>query len=208
MYRGGGAYTDDVILPLFGNDPMSYYVEVLENKEQPGLFRLMDLCGPEYPFYSYGTYKEGSYIEIDATDPEGVWIEGWQSTGFDLGDGVIEITSMAWYQAVANEATKEDVKEAGLCGIYADGVITFPVDGILSAIGDKAYYGNRNGAFALDLNTLVESIPAEAAAARSAAGRTHFGFNLNYNFEMGVKKAAGFKKIDNSFLTLKDAVIE
>lgn len=205
---GYAVYTDDIILPLFGNPAMSYYVEVLENKEQPGLFRLMDLCGPEYPFYSYGTYKEGSYIEIDATDPEGVWIEGWQSTGFDLGDGVIEITSMAWYQAVANEATKEDVKEAGLCGIYADGVITFPVDGILSAIGDKAYYGNRNGAFALDLNTLVESIPAEAAAARSAADRTHFGFNLNYNFEMGVKKAAGFKKIDNSFLTPTDAVIE
>ena len=208
---GYAVYTDDVILPLYGNPAMSYYVEVLENKEQPGLFRLMDLCGPEYPFYSYGTYKEGSYIEIDATDPEGVWIEGWQSTGFDLGSGVIEITSMAWYQANAQGATKEDAKEAGLCGIYADGVITFPVDGILSAIGDKAYYGNRNGAFALDLNTLVESIPAEeeeAAEARSAADRTHFGFKLNYNFEMGVKKAAGFKKIDNSFLTLKDAVIE
>ena len=200
---GYAVYTDDIILPLYGNPAMSYYVEVLENKEQPGLFRLMDLCGPEYPFYSYGTYKEGSYIEIDATDPEGVWIEGWQSTGFDLGGGVIEITSMAWYQAMANEATKEDVKEAGLCGIYADGVITFPVDGILSAIGSKAYYGNRNGAFALDLNTLVESIPAEVAAARSAAGRTNFGFKLNYNFEMGAKKAAGFKKIDNSFLTIE-----
>ena len=207
---GYAVYTDDVILPLFGNNPMSYYVEVLENQDQPGLFRMVDPYGPEFPLYPYASsYKAGSYIEIDATDPEGVWIEGWQSTGLDVQDnGLMSITSMAWYQAMANEATKEDAKEAGLCGIYAEGVITFPVDGILSGIGSNAYYGNRNGAFALDLNTLVESIPAEAAAARSAVGRTNFGFKLNYNFEMGVKKAVAFKKIDNSFLTLKDAVIE
>ena len=210
---GYAVYTDDVILPLFGNKPMSYYVEVLENKDQPGLFRMVDPYGPEFPLYPYASsYAEGTYIEIDATDAEGVWIEGWQTTGLDVqNNGLMDITSMAWYQANAQGATKEDAKEAGLCGIYAEGVITFPVDGILSGIGDKAYYGNRNGAFALDLNTLVESIPAEeeeAAEARSAAGRTHFGFKLNYNFEMGAKKAAGFKKIDNSFLTLKAAEIE
>lgn len=207
---GYAMYTDDVILPLFGNQPMSYYVEVLESNDQPGLFRMVDPYGPEFPLYPYASsYAEGSYIEIDATDAEGVWIEGWQTTGLDVqNNGLMDITSMAWYQANAEGATKEDVKEAGLCGIYAEGVITFPVDGILTGIGSKAYYGNRNGAFALDLNTLVESIPAEVAAARSAAGRTNFGFKLNYNFEMGAKKAAGFKKIDNPFLTLEAGEIE
>ena len=200
---GYAMYTDDVILPLYGNPAMSYYVEVLENKEQPGLFRLMDLCGPEYPFYTYGTYKEGSYIEIDATDPEAVWIEGWQSTGFDLGDGVIEMTSMAWYQANAQGATKEDAKEAGFCGTYADGVITFPADGILAAIGDKAYYGNRNGKFALDMTNLLDEIPAEAAASRSIAARMMMEIKAK---TMG--HVARFKKIDNSFLTPTDAVIE
>ena len=200
---GYAKYTDDIILPLYGNPAMSYYVEVLENKEQPGLFRLMDLCGPEYPFNSYGTYKEGSYIEIDATDPEAVWIEGWQSTGFDLGGGVIEITSMAWYQANADGGTKEDAKEAGLCGIYADGVITFPADGILAAIGDKAYYGNRNGAFALDMTNLIESLPEEAAAARSAAARA----NVELKAE-AMGKVTRFKKIDNSFMTIKGIEIK
>lgn len=200
---GYAVYTDDIILPLYGNPAMSYYVEVLENKEQPGLFRLMDLCGPEYPFYSYGTYKEGSYIEIDATDPEAVWIEGWQSTGFDLGGGVIEITSMAWYQANKNDATKEDAKEAGLCGIYADGVITFPADGILAAIGDKAYYANRNAAFALDMTNLIESLPEEAAAARSAAARA----NVELKAE-AMGKVTRFKKIDNSFMTIKGIEIK
>ena len=200
---GYAVYTDDIILPAYGNSPMSYYVEVLENQEQPGLFRLVDLCGPEYPFYPYGTYEEGSYIEIDATDPEGVWIEGWQSTGFDLGGGVIEITSMAWFQANKQGATKEDAKEAGLCGVYADGVITFPVDGILFALGDNAYYGNRNGAFALDMTNLLESIPAEAAASRSIAARMMMEIKAE---AMG--KVTRFKKIDNSFLTPTDAVIE
>ena len=200
---GYAVYTDDVILPLYGNPAMSYYVEVLENKEQPGLFRLMDLCGPEYPFYSYGTYKEGSYIEIDATDPEAVWIEGWQSTGFDLGKGVHEMTSMAWYQATAQGATKEDAKEAGLCGTYADGVITFPADGLLVAIGDDAYYANRNAAFALDMTDMLESLPAEAAASRSIAARMMMEIKAK---TMG--HVARFKKIDNSFLTPTNAVIE
>lgn len=200
---GYAVYTDDVILPLYGNPAMSYYVEVLENKEQPGLFRLMDLCGPEYPFYSYGTYKEGSYIEIDATDPEAVWIEGWQSTGFDLGKGVHEMTSMAWYQATANGATKEDAKEAGLCGTYADGVITFPADGLWVAIGDDAYFANRNAAFALDMTDMLESLPAEAAASRSIAARMMMEIKAK---TMG--HVARFKKIDNSFLTPTNAVIE
>ena len=44
-------------------------------------------------------------IEIDATDPLGVWIAGVQSTGLDFGDGLIGITSMAWYRADALGAT-------------------------------------------------------------------------------------------------------
>ena len=110
---------------------------------------------------------------------------------------------MAWYQANANGATKEDAKEAGLCGTYADGVITFPADAILVAIGDDAYYANRNAAFALDMTDMLESLPAEAAASRSIAAR----------MMMEIKaKAAGkvthFKKIDSSFLTPMDFVVE
>ena len=158
---GMATYTDDLILPLFGNDPMSYNVEVLENREKPGLFRIVDPYGPEFPLYPYASsYADGTYIEIDATDPDGVWIEGWQSTGLDIqNNGLMSITSMAWYQANAQGATKEDAKEAGLCGIYADGVITFPTDGLVVGVGENAYYGNRNGAFRLDMSNLER--PAE-----------------------------------------------
>ena len=170
---GMATYTDDLILPLFGNDPMSYNVEVLENREKPGLFRIVDPYGPEFPLYPYASsYADGTYIEIDATDPDGVWIEGWQSTGIDIANnGLMSVTSMAWYQADKEGMTKEDAKEAGLCGVFADGVITFPVDGVLVGINSKAYYGNRNGAFRLDMSNLER--PAQTEEWRSLGMATY-----------------------------------
>ena len=178
---GYAEYTDDIILPLYGNSPMTYYVEVLENKDMPGLFRMVDPYGPEQPLYPYASsYKEGSYIEIDATDPEGVWIEGWQSTGLDIqNNGLMSITSMAWYQANAEGATKEDVAAAGFCGVYADGVITFPTDGILVGIGSKVYYATRNGAFKLDMTNMIESLPVESTAAKAPVMRFEGGRKLS-----------------------------
>lgn len=160
---GMATYTDDLILPLFGNDPMSYNVEVLENREKPGLFRIVDPYGPEFPLYPYASsYADGTYIEIDATDPDGVWIEGWQSTGLDVqNNGLMEITSMAWYQAMANDMTKEEVKEQGLCGVFTDGVITFPEKCLVIGIGSQAYYGNKNGAFRLDMSNLERPAQTE-----------------------------------------------
>lgn len=203
---GYAVYVDDCILPLFGNAPMAYYVEVLENKDMPGLFRMVEPYGPEFPMYQYASsYATGSYIEIDATDPEGVWIEGWQSTGLDVqNNGLMEITSMAWYQANAAGGTKEDVKEAGYCGVYADGVITFPADGILVGIGNNAYYANRNGAFTLDMTNMIESLPEGAAASRAAA---HTLGNIKFEGQ-AMGKITRFKKIDNSFMTPVEAELK
>ena len=183
---GMATYTDDVILPLFGNQPMTYQVEVLENKEQPGLFRMVDPYGPNFPLYPYASsYKEGSYIEIDATDPEGVWIEGIQSTGLDVqNNGLMSITSMAWYQVSNTEgATKEDAKEGGLCGIYSNGIITFPVKGIVAIIGGREYYSNLNGAFKLDMSNMTpveNSAPARKAPVNRNAVKK---LQLNSNAE-------------------------
>ena len=194
---GYAVYTDDIVLPAFSNQPMSYYVEVLENKKQPGLFRMVDPYGSEFPLYPYASsYEEGCYIEIDATDPEGVWIEGWQSTGLDVSyNGLMSVTSMAWYLANKDGATKEDAKEAGLCGKYADGVITFPVDCLLFTIEGtgKAYYANRNGSFALDMNNLLESLPEDAGAARASKARIG-GIKAVEAFEISANKKSLVKK--------------
>ena len=185
---GYAVYTDDLVLPLFSNPAMSYYVEVLENKEQPGMFRLVDLYGPEHPFYPYSTYEE-SYIEIDATDPDGVWFEGIQSTGMDVsGNGLMSLMSIGWYQVQTTEgATKEDAKAAGLLGVYADGVITFPANAVAVVIGNKMYYGQVTTGFHLDMTNLLDSIPEGAAAARVPKARPG-RIQASEAFEMPAKK--------------------
>ena len=200
---GMATYTDDIMTP-FMEEPTnySYPVEVRENKDQPGLFRVIN------PFEAFGadTSKE-YYIEIDATDPEGVWIEGTWEVGLDIGAGPMSITSMAWYQANAAGAAKEDVKAAGLCGIYADGVITFPVDGLLSVMGGKAYYGNRNGAFKLDM-TDMKPVGGEEEAAKAPAVRNNISLEINENAATGFNCGIRGKMIDNSFMTPVSAEIE
>ena len=194
---GYALYTDDVIAPMFKTEVPPYYVQVLENKANPGLYRLVDPYGPAFPLYQdANSYKAGSYIEIDATDPQAVWIEGWQSTGLDvLDDGLVSITSNAWYM--------EDVKAAGLCGTYADGVITFPVQGVLMGIANDAYYANSNGGFSLDMREMLKSLPQSIAAAAPVACVKGDASRAEV-----VGKITRFRKIDNSFLTPTDVVNE
>ena len=200
---GYAMYTDD-IMASFMEEPVnySYRVEVLANKETPGLYRIMNPCAP----FGADTSKD-YYIEIDATDPEGVWIEGLYEIGMDIGGGPMSVTSMAWYQVATSKegATKEDAKEAGLCGVLADGVISFPEKALLAQFGTSAYYCNTNSAFKLDLNDIADSAEGTSAA-RSAAVRMDKGFKYDNMKSMG--KVSLFKKIDNSFLTPTNAVIE
>lgn len=195
---GYALYTDGVIAPLFSVPVSTYYVKVLENKERPGLFRVMDPYAPVCSSYPLVTpYKEGCYIDIDATDPEGVWIEGVYGTGLDIQNyGFMSMTSFAWYKADELGATKEEVKEVGYCGVYADGVITFPAKGLVAVNGSgKAIYANINGEFALDMSNLLQTLPEDGGKEAAPAARVGVDFKGE---AMG--KVARFKKIDNSFI--------
>lgn len=92
-------------------------------------------------------------------------------------------------------ATKEDAKVAGLCGIFADNVITFPNQGLVIAMGGKPYsYGNMNGAFKLDLADITAT-PDEESNAPAAR-------MFNAEIKSSKPSFGGFKKIDNSFHTV------
>ena len=195
---GYALYTEGVIAPLFGVPVSTYYVKVLENKERPGLFRIMDPYAPVCSSYPLVTpYEEGYYIDIDATDPEGVWIEGVYDTGLDIDMyGHMGVTSFAWYKADELGATKEEVKEVGYCGVYVDGVITFPVKGLVAVNGaGKAYFANINGEFALDMSNLLQTLPENGGKEAAPAARV----GVNFKGE-AMGKVARFKKIDNSFI--------
>ena len=147
--------SDDFILPLFSYSPVTYQVEIQENQNTPGIYRLVNLfgeawgnaCANEGLGVPYST--ENLYIEINAQDPDGVYFS-LQSTGVDLGYGVMSIGSMGWYYMNSGNSF-DAVKDAGYMGTLVDGVISFPVNGCFIADNDGTYYANNNGTFKITL---------------------------------------------------------
>lgn len=179
-------YTDDLFAPLFEAPVPTYSVEIFEHSEKPGLYRMKDAYGANYPYneteedYLPGTF----YIEIDATDPSAVFINH-QSMGIDWGYGEAFIYSYASYNMDSGYA-KEDVAAAGLFGTLKDGVITFPVKGMLVGMGENLYYGNNSGEFKIDMTNLT-SAPADNSGSSEIKSRDFSGntSGLKHN---GVKK--------------------
>ena len=190
-YYGGGAnpwqslgiglYTEDFIGSVFGADPVTYEVEIEENSEHPGLYRMLSPYDGKFPYNEDGDWDASSVynIEVNAEDPEGVYIEQ-QATGVDWGYGPISIIS--WGARYLGSNSFEDVKAEGYLGTLVNGVITLPVfdretdDGIahyqgLTVMGTSGYYGCTNGAFKLVLPEAVDS-QARAKARSMARARS------------------------------------
>lgn len=156
---GMAKYTDDFIASLFnGVEPVTYNVEVQESEDSPGLYRLVNPYGEAFPYNESGDWDANKdyYLEINATDPQGVYIET-QELGFDWGYGMFSASSYA-YQYLANYDL-ETIKGAGYCGTLVDGVITFPTKTLLiTATGlDGFYNANLNGAFKVELPSASKS---------------------------------------------------
>ena len=207
---GMATYTEDCMTTFFNVENLSYQVEVREHKEMPGLFRIINPYGAAYPYNAEGDYDASKeyYIEIDARDPEGVYIPGVYGTGMDWSYGEVSITSMVYYYMATQGATLEDCKDAGVCGILADGVITFPANGLLISMAEyrdgNFFSSNVNGLWTLDMSNMT---PAGAAAAKAPAARISTERELN-NVENGVNFPVRFKKIDNSFMTPVNAELK
>ena len=182
---GIGYYTDDFVVPLYteAGKSYTYQVEIEQNTDTPGLYRMVNAYAPVAE--GFGEKGGKKNIEINAEDPEGVYIL-LQDTGLDFGDGAIGIMSWgAYYLGTYDVAT---VKKNGLLGKLEKGVFTLPViereksDGSkayyqgLTTIGDGSYYGCPNGEFKVVLPT---ASTATRAAARSAAKATDFAIRLN-----------------------------
>lgn len=163
-------YTDDCVGPLFEADPITYDVEVMVNSEKPGIYRLINPYGAAFPYNEEGDWDASQdwNIEINAADPDGVYIEE-QATGCDWGYGNMAIMSMGYYFMAYKDASFDEVKEEGLMGTLKDGVITFPVKGLAVANDDDMYYANQNGAFSLDLNGASKAKARKATAHKNIA---------------------------------------
>lgn len=118
---GTGIYTDDVLVPLFYKDgaPVSYEVEILEHTENPGLYRIMNPYAKSvHPLGDDDYAPEGMYIEVNATDAEGVYIQQ-QSLGMDFGYGEMQLVTNGARYLASNPF--EAVKGAGYLGKVVEG---------------------------------------------------------------------------------------
>lgn len=199
---GIGYYTDDFVVPLYteAGKSYTYQVEIEQNTDTPGLYRMVNAYAPVAE--GFGEKGGKKSIEINAEDPEGVYIL-LQDTGLDFGDGAIGIMSWgAYYLGTYDVAT---VKKNGLLGKLEKGVFSLPViereksDGSkayyqgLTTIGDGSYYGCPNGEFKVVLPT---ASTATRAAARSAAKATDFAIRLNGAFLPAHKLQKHVRAID------------
>lgn len=157
---GLAQYTDDYIASLFKDvEPVTYNVEIQENEETPGLYRLVNPYGAAYPYNQEGDWNTSSdfYLEINAIDPQGVYIET-QALGFDWGYGEF-IASSQTAQLLADNDLETIKAAGGFCGTLVDGVITFPTKALLVSAEslDGWYYANSNGAFKVVLPSASKS---------------------------------------------------
>ncbi len=156
-------YGEDFMASAFyisdpGDIVCEYYVEVQESEEQESLYRLVAPYSPEnYPISASTLSYDATqihYLEIDASDPEGVFIP-LQDTGLSWGsEGRIYVYSYAAYY-LDRGYDLTTIKQAGWCGTIRRGVITFPTDALLfyaPEYSSTSYYvANSHGAFKVDL---------------------------------------------------------
>lgn len=133
---GTGAFYDNTVGVLFGLEPTTWEVEIMESTKTPGLYRVVYPFGEGYPYNEPGVYDTSlSYdLEINACDPEGVYFMPHE-LGIDYGYGMISMTSIAGYY-MAKGYDFETVKEAGYMGVLEEGVIAFDANLVLVSMAN------------------------------------------------------------------------
>lgn len=145
---GVGEYHDDILTVAYELDPdyLTYEVEVQQNVNEPGRYRIVNPYGKGiYPYNIGDLTTLDEYMEFDATNPQMVLIPAY-ALGNITNLGTCTVYSMSYYQKALG-ATDEDIIAAGYGGTLDLGIITFPARCILaefSALG-KIYYTNSDG---------------------------------------------------------------
>ena len=201
---GTGLYVDDFVVPLYTREgePYSYKVEIEENTETPGVYRIINAYAPVAK--AFGVEGGNKNIEINASNPEGVYILE-QSIGLDLDDGDISIvTEGGDYVGYYGDFDFVYQNAPELFGTLKDGVIKFPVfhddDNDIDyqgyvVMGSSLYPGGMNGAIEIYLPEALEDASLRAKAL-SRAKSTSFEKRLNASQKIATKNALVQRKVN------------
>lgn len=134
-YLGKGKWRDDIFSSIYVNVPNTYReydIDIYERDDQPGLYR-MQVFNRSYIYGLFNGYpvssNESLYTVVNATDPEKVWIPR-QSTELSLSSeqGEVIIASSV------DKVFSMDASESQYGTLDENGVITFPIHGILAQL--------------------------------------------------------------------------
>ena len=208
-YFGGGAnpwkslgvayWTDDIVVPMFSQAGQSYtyQVEIQESTEKPGLYRVINAYAPVAK--AFGETGGETNIEINATDPSGVYILD-QSIGLDFGYGDMSIESEGGYAVATDGFDAAKAESPEVFGSVNDGVITFPVlQGKTSSgnlvdyqmwlnMGGNSYFAGRHGEFKIVLPSAAGAKMAKAKAMAKASNFEMRLYGMNGNAQKVTKR--------------------
>lgn len=158
---GKGLIRDDIITSLFDVECVEWEVEIYENTNQPGYIFLKNAYTSLYPYNEPGDYvTEDKYFIVNIADPNKVVIPQ-QGLGMDWGPGTYG----------------EFIVGTAAYGTLKNGVITFPVKGLLVGMmiyseGEFGWYANTNGMFRIAMpGAVLTDFSVEAQAAGHVANQ-------------------------------------
>lgn len=130
---GKGWFTDDVVYTFWiGEEAPVYEVEIYANESKPGIYRIMNPYSEEvYPLTTEELddnelAPEGYYIEVNASDPEAVYIAPTPLHMDWYEYGEMSMWTAGW-DAYDYFGDIETAKEEGYMGSLSEDVITFPL---------------------------------------------------------------------------------
>ena len=127
---GTGLYTDAIVSDMYGIPAETYEVEITENTEVPGVYRVMNPYGEKWSYAAANTQTPASYLEINAENPDAVYILP-QMLGVNMegGDTELGFASLAGYFYATGQASLEELATLGYMGKVVDGNILLPTFG-------------------------------------------------------------------------------
>lgn len=154
---GLATYREDLVTGLYGVDNVTYTVDIQKSVIKDGLYRLVNPYGAAYPYNADGDWDTSKdyYMEIDATDPDFVYVGDYYSE-MAWGEGQFHFISFVQY--FLNKGNSLDaIKQAHpeYFGTLQNGVITMPAESMLMGLANYnnggLYKTNPNGLFAVAL---------------------------------------------------------
>ena len=168
---GKAQYRENLVTTFFKVDNVVYEVPIEKNIVREGYYRLVNPYGVYYPYNEPGYYDADaiSYMTINATDPDFVYVE-LSPTTMDWGYGVFSMQSVVSY-FLNNGYSLEEIKASNpeLFGQLKDGVITMPAKSMAISMANEDngawYYSNPDGLFAVALpGYTIPAIPTTPEA--------------------------------------------